>query len=121
MSRIHLHHLVDRLFRYRISSPCCSRATDSHGALLSFLWRLIASFGAIIHALIVKDILYSAIVNKLKDYHSDEMPLLIYPKTYAEESEIASEKIYRLWVLNTQFLDQYFRIINEFKKDTIRN
>ncbi|MFC1669088.1 PilZ domain-containing protein [Spirochaetota bacterium] len=68
-----------------------------------------------------KDILYSIIVNNLEEFHNDEMPVLIYPNTYANDNAIDIEKIYRLWILNTQYLDQYFRIIDEFKKETIRN
>jgi len=38
-----------------------------------------------------------------------EYPILLYPVSYADKYAIPYEKIYTLWVLNTQFGDAYFR------------
>jgi hypothetical protein len=42
-------------------------------------------------------------------FEQNEIPVLLYPVSYAEKHSIQFERIYSLWVLNLQYLDQYFR------------
>ncbi|PTL35344.1 pilus assembly protein PilZ [Candidatus Methylomirabilis limnetica] len=39
----------------------------------------------------------------------DEIPVLLYPVSYAQSHSVAYEKIHTLWMLNTQYGDQYFK------------
>lgn len=41
-------------------------------------------------------------------FELENPPVLLFPKAYAEESQIAFEKSYQLWVLNCQDTDPYF-------------
>jgi len=59
-----------------------------------------------------KDILYLALSELSKKYEQDEIPVLLYPVDYAENSYIPYEKLYNLWALNLQYLDHYFRYLN---------
>ncbi len=59
-----------------------------------------------------KDILYLALSDLSKKYEQDEIPVLLYPVDYAENSYIPYEKLYNLWALNLQYLDHYFRYLN---------
>ncbi|HKK11403.1 MAG TPA: hypothetical protein VJ945_01120, partial [Flavobacteriaceae bacterium] len=58
-----------------------------------------------------KDILYLTLSFLSAKYDQDEIPVLIYPVSYTEIQSIAYEKLYRFWVLNTQYGDQYFRCL----------
>jgi len=40
-------------------------------------------------------------------YDEDEIPVLLYPFSYAEKVSYPFEKTYMLWILNLQYLDQY--------------
>lgn len=42
-------------------------------------------------------------------YEHHEMPILMYPVSYAETHSISYEKIYTLWILNLEYLDQYLK------------
>lgn len=46
----------------------------------------------------------------------DNFPVLIYPVAYTQNQSIAYEKIYNLWILNTQFGDNYFRYVNRLTR-----
>lgn len=66
---------------------------------------------------LTKDILYLAISELSKKYDQEEIPILLYPVEYAENGHIPYEKLYNLWVLNLQYLDNYFRYLNRlFRK-----
>lgn len=41
-------------------------------------------------------------------FAEEEIPILLFPRSYMEEHGMASEKTYNLWVLNTQYSDAYF-------------
>lgn len=45
----------------------------------------------------------------LVKFGAQELPVLLYPLSYAQSQTIAYEKLYTLWILNLQFLDQYFK------------
>lgn len=42
-------------------------------------------------------------------YEGEEMPVLIYPRGYAEKESLPFEKMYLLWILNLRCLDEFFR------------
>jgi hypothetical protein len=46
----------------------------------------------------------------------DNFPVLIYPLAYTENQSVLYEKIYNLWILNTQFGDNYFRYVNRLTR-----
>jgi hypothetical protein len=56
-----------------------------------------------------KDILHIVLTLLSVKFEQDEIPVLLYPLSYAEKQSIQFERIYSLWVLNLQYLDQYFR------------
>jgi hypothetical protein len=47
---------------------------------------------------------------------SPDMPILLYPAVFAEESNIAVEKNYSLWILNTRHSDKYFGFLDRMFK-----
>jgi hypothetical protein len=66
-----------------------------------------------IHVLVVDPddlpwrVLYSNLLKLSIYYEEDEIPVLIYPLEYAETEPIRPEKVYNLWVINSQHGDQY--------------
>lgn len=60
-----------------------------------------------------KDTLYSMLSLVSVKFEHQETPVLLYPVSYAEKQFIPYEKIYSLWVLNLQYLDQYFRFCDK--------
>lgn len=55
--------------------------------------------------------LYSSLSMLTEYYQQDEIPVLLYPVSYAEKQSLPYEKIYTLWVLNMQSLDDYLKYI----------
>ena len=64
-----------------------------------------------------KNILYLTLSLLSEKYEQAEIPVLIYPVGYTEIQSIPYEKLYRLWVLNTQYGDQYFRCLQTLFKE----
>jgi hypothetical protein len=62
-----------------------------------------------------RDIIYLMLSLLCAKFGMDQIPVLIYPHEYAENRDIPFEKIYNLWILNMQNLDDYF----DFCKDII--
>ena len=56
-----------------------------------------------------KDILYLALSLLSKKFEQHEITVLIYPVNNAEIHSIPYEKLYQMWVLNTQYGDHYYR------------
>jgi len=56
----------------------------------------------------------SALSHVAGEYEHLEMPVLMYPVSYAESNFIPFEKIYSLWILNLEFLDPYFKFCEAF-------
>jgi len=52
----------------------------------------------------------------LTKFKEDEMPVLLYPVSYAESNNIPFEKIYNLWVLSMQHTDKYFGFLDRLLK-----
>ena len=64
-----------------------------------------------------KDILYLTLSFLSEKFEQNEIPVLIYPVSYAENQLIPYEKLYLMWVLNTQYSDHYFRCLKGLLKD----
>ena len=47
-------------------------------------------------------------------FENDKVPVILYPVKYAEDQEINYDKVYSMWILNCQNLDQYFKFCNTF-------
>jgi len=58
------------------------------------------------------DVLYSALGKLLGKMDQDGMPVLLFPSTYGDNHLLPYEKLYDLWILNTQYGDEYFNYIN---------
>lgn len=56
----------------------------------------------------------SALSQVAGEYENFEMPVLMYPVSYANYNTVAFEKIYSLCILNLEYLDQYFTFCNHF-------
>jgi len=50
------------------------------------------------------------------EFEQKKMPVLLYPTDYADRQSIEYEKLYNLWVLNLQHLDDYFRYIKRLMR-----
>lgn len=50
-----------------------------------------------------------AALEQLITLYDDEMPVLIYPFSFAEQQSIPYEKAYMLWILDLHYSDDYFR------------
>jgi hypothetical protein len=59
------------------------------------------------------DILKGAVDSFKKIYEADSLTLLIYPLQHIEAQDIPYEKKYYLWVLNTQYGDEYVEYIKQ--------
>ncbi len=58
--------------------------------------------------------LYQAFSGLCEKFESNEVPILLYPASYAENSTIPCEKNYNLWIMNLQYTDQYFSYIQRY-------
>lgn len=56
----------------------------------------------------------SALSQVAGEYEHQEMPVLMYPVSYAERNFMPFEKIYTLCILNLEYLDQYFKFCDTF-------
>ncbi len=56
-----------------------------------------------------KDILNHTLSLILAKFKKNEIPVLLYPASYAKNQSIPYEKLYNLWILDMQFSDNYFR------------
>lgn len=63
-----------------------------------------------------KDTLYLMLSLLSVKFEQDEIPVLLYPVSYAEKQFLPSERIYSFWVLNLQYLDQYFRFCEKLMR-----
>lgn len=75
-----------------------------------------------IHAIVIdaddlpKHALISALSMLSKYFEQPEIPILLYPVSYAEKESIPYEKRYNLWILNMQNTDDYFSYIDKLLK-----
>lgn len=64
-----------------------------------------------------KNILYLTLSIISTKFDQAEIPVLIYPVSYTEIQSVPYEKLYQIWVLNTQYGDQYFRFLKTLFKE----
>ena len=62
------------------------------------------------------NVLRSVLSNISEKTGRSEMPVLLYPATYAEDNDIAYQKLYTLWALSMQYTDHYFRYLKRLLK-----
>lgn len=58
-----------------------------------------------------RNILYSSLSQLSHYYEQEEIPILLYPVSYAESQSISYQKLYNLWSINTQYTDRYLKYI----------
>jgi hypothetical protein len=57
--------------------------------------------------------IFSTVISTVADsLLQDEIPVLLFPATYADDQNIKYEKHYNLWVINLQYTDPYFKYLN---------
>jgi hypothetical protein len=66
------------------------------------------------------DILSTAISQLTTVYQLDKVPILLYPHTYLEERGISYEKQYLMWILNTQYGNEYLDYMEKNTKIKFR-
>ncbi|MFZ7126108.1 MAG: hypothetical protein ACOWWM_08155 [Desulfobacterales bacterium] len=59
------------------------------------------------------EILEAAITRIFSQQGLREMPVLIYPKDFADNTGITYEKVYNLWIINIRYSDQYFEFLEK--------
>jgi len=64
-----------------------------------------------------RDMFFRIISKMSANFGTDEIPVLVYPVSYAENQSIAFEKLYHLWVLNMKNTDDYFRQLKKIFRD----
>lgn len=57
------------------------------------------------------DLLQTAIGSVARITGKKDFPALLFPAAFADENDIAYEKIYNLWVCSLQYSDEYFRYL----------
>jgi hypothetical protein len=62
------------------------------------------------------DLILAAIEKVMSLFSQPEVPVLIFPKRTADNLGIDYEKIYNLWIFNTENLDPYFRFLKRLIK-----
>ncbi len=63
-----------------------------------------------------REMIESVLSNLSSQLAQKEFPVLLYPSEYAEKNSITCPKLYNLWILNTQYSDEYFRFIQKLLK-----
>ena len=66
------------------------------------------------------DILASAVDQLTSVYEVDSIPLLVYPHTYLEESNVPYEKQYYMWIMDTQYGGRYLEYMKGKTKIKVR-
>ncbi len=67
-----------------------------------------------------KDILMAAAGRIADAFPGGDVPLLVYPLSYAESVGLDIEKKYNLWILKTQYSDKYFAHMEKLFKDHLK-
>jgi len=68
-----------------------------------------------IHAFIIdpdelpKEVLNSGLSMLSRYYKDNEIPILLYPVSYATRQSVPYSKVYNLWILNLQYADSYLK------------
>lgn len=59
------------------------------------------------------DTIYMSLSMLTKYYEQRDIPILLYPVNYAQNQSIPYDKVYNLWILNTQYTDHYFKYMDK--------
>ena len=62
---------------------------------------------------IPRNVVDASLESLSRQYGGPEMPVLIYPRAYVEKVSFPFEKIYMLWILNLQYLDEFFKYCDD--------
>jgi len=65
---------------------------------------------------LTKEVLQPMLSQLVHKFEQDEMPVLLYPASYADSQEIPYEKTYNLWVLSMNHTDEYFSYLDRLIK-----
>jgi hypothetical protein len=58
-----------------------------------------------------KEVLFETLSELMTRFGQKELPVLLFPSSYAKDESIDFEKTYSLWVLNLRHMDDYFRFL----------
>ena len=59
-----------------------------------------------------KDILHNVLATQMEVYAQEEIPVRIYPQSFAADIGLATDKDYILWILNMRYTDRYFKFMH---------
>jgi len=62
---------------------------------------------------LTKEILHNVLATQMEVYAQEEIPVLLYPQTFAADVGLSTEKDYVLWILNMQYTDPYIRYMHK--------
>ena len=63
-----------------------------------------------------RNILRVAVSQVAQRSGKNDFPVLLYPAVFADDSGIAYEKIYNLWICSLQYSDEYFRYLKRLMR-----
>ncbi|MFC1816990.1 hypothetical protein ACFL0M_13880 [Thermodesulfobacteriota bacterium] len=63
-----------------------------------------------------RDIFYGMLSQIVPKYESEEIPVLLYPVSYAENHSVSYEKLYNLWAYDVKYIDYYFKHLERLKR-----
>jgi len=61
---------------------------------------------------LTKEILHNVLAIQMEVYAQDEIPVLLYPHSFAADAGLSTEKDYVLWILNMQYTDPYIKFMH---------
>jgi len=65
-----------------------------------------------------REVLHKTLLLLTEIMRRKEISVLLYPVSYAEKELISYKKIYRMWIINPKYIDNYFRSIKRLFKFT---
>ena len=61
---------------------------------------------------LTKEILHDVLATQMEVYAQDEIPVLLYPQSFAADAGLTTQKDYVLWILNMRYTDPYFKYMH---------
>ena len=65
-----------------------------------------------------REVLHETFLLLTETMKRKEIPVLLYPVSYAEKNLMSYEKLYTMWIMNLQYTDSYFRYIDRLLRFT---
>jgi len=59
-----------------------------------------------------REVLHETFLLLTETMKRKEIPVLLYPASYAEKNLMSYEQLYTMWIMNLQYTDSYFKYIN---------